>query len=136
MLSSDVIRKQLAGIPTGDRRHYDDFEGGIYSSEFTARTYAELFRRAGQVIETGQSVILDASFKKKEDRLAAFDLAKAMGAGFLAIECTADEDTIKQRLEKRKREGAVSDGRWEIFADVRRDFESVDELPASNHMST
>ena len=45
VLSSDVIRKQLANVPLTER-HYDKFDGGIYSPEFTQKTYDELFSRA------------------------------------------------------------------------------------------
>jgi uncharacterized protein len=131
VLSSDVIRKQLADVPLTER-HYDDFNGGIYSPEFTQKTYDELFRRAKALTQKGGAVILDASFKKKRDRLAAFDLARESGADFLAIECVTDEATIKARLKKRQSEGAVSDGRWEIFADIKKEFDPVDELPEKN----
>jgi uncharacterized protein len=133
VLSSDVIRKQLANVPLKER-HFDTFAGGIYSPESTQKTYAELLRAARAAIESGQSVILDASFKKKTDRLAALNLAGETGAGFLAIECTADENTIKKRLEDRVREGAVSDGRWEIFEDIKKDFDPVVELAEKNHL--
>ncbi|RPH25250.1 MAG: hypothetical protein EHM93_20130 [Bacteroidales bacterium] len=133
VLSSDVIRKQLAEVPLTER-HYDSFGGGIYSPEFTQKTYNELFSRAKEMVARGKSVILDASFKKKEDRLAAFKLAGECGADFLAVECVADEATIKQRLEKRQREGAVSDGRWEIFADIKKEFDPVNEFPAKSVM--
>ncbi len=131
VLSSDIIRKQLANVPLTER-HYDKFDGGIYSPEFTQKTYDELFSRARDLAQKGRSVILDASFKKKRDRLAAFDLARESGADFLAIECVADDATIKARLEKRQKDGAVSDGRWEIFADIKKEFDPVDELPEKN----
>jgi uncharacterized protein len=134
VLSSDVIRKQLADVPLTEK-HYDNYSGGIYSPEFTQKTYGELLRRAKIIVGEGRSVILDASFKKKSDRLDAFELARRLGAGFLAVECIADEATIKERLEKRQRQGGVSDGRWEIFADIKRDFDPVDELPENNHMT-
>lgn len=132
-LSSDAIRKELANVPLKER-HYDSFGGGIYSPEFTQRTYNELLGRARKLLDKGKSVILDASFKKKADRLAAFKLAKEAGADFLAIECIADENVIRQRLENRQKEGSISDGRWEIFADIKKDFEAVDEFPAVNHL--
>lgn len=133
VLSSDIIRKQLAEVPLTER-HYDNFDSGIYSREFTQKTYNELFSRAKDLVIKGQSVMLDASFKKKADRLVAFKLAKECGADFLAIECVADESTIKERLEKRQKEGAVSDGRWEIFADIKKEFDPVNEFPENNVM--
>jgi len=133
ILSSDVIRKELAGVPAGER-HYDDFSSGIYSPEFTRKTYAELLKRTRALLQNGQSVIMDASFKKREDRMAARGLAIESNAGFLAVECVADEGTIQRRLERRKRAGSVSDGRWEIFADIKKDFDSLAEITDMEHI--
>lgn len=133
VLSSDPIRKELAGVPATER-HYEGYSGGIYSPEFTQKTYNELFRRAGLMLKKGQSVILDASFKKRADRQAALKLAEESGASFLVVECTAGEDDIHRRLERRRHSATVSDGRWEIFADIKKDFELVDEIPGAGHL--
>ncbi len=133
VLSSDVIRKELANIPA-TQRHYDKIDSGLYSPEFTHKTYDELLRRARELLAAGHSVVLDASFKKRTDRLAAQETASKAGARFLVIECTADDDTIKGWLEERQRKGSVSDGRWEIFADLKKEYEKVDEVPAGNHI--
>jgi uncharacterized protein len=61
VLNSDRIRKELAGLPAeaSARARYG---GGIYSPEWTERTYAELPRRAVALLAHGESVIIDASF--------------------------------------------------------------------------
>ena len=133
VLSSDVIRKELAGVPATER-HYDEVDRGLYSPEFTGKTYGEMIQRARGQLSTGRSVVLDASFKKRSDRLAARELSRTAGAGFLVIECKADDKTIKKWLKERQRKGSVSDGRWEIFADLKREFEKVDEVPIANHL--
>jgi hypothetical protein len=133
VLSSDVIRKELAGLPPSER-HYDSFAAGLYSPQSTQKTYGEIFRRAGELLGEGCSVVLDASFRKLPDRLAARDLAAKYGAIFLAVECVASDETIRQRLEERSRAGSISDGRWEIFADIKKDYDSVDELPPDEHL--
>ncbi|MCX5996874.1 MAG: AAA family ATPase, partial [Chloroflexi bacterium] len=133
IFSSDVVRKELAGVPAGER-HYDDFSSGIYSPEFTQKTYAELLKRTRALLKNGQSVIIDASFKKRADRMAVQRLADESGAGFLAVECVADEGAIQRRLERRKQAGSVSDGRWEIFADIKKDFDRVDEINDMGHI--
>ncbi|MBN1375530.1 MAG: AAA family ATPase [Dehalococcoidia bacterium] len=131
VLSSDVIRKQMAEIPLTERR-YDSYNGGLYSAEFTQKTYTELFRQGQDLLAQGKSVILDASFKKRDDRLAAARLARDCGADFLAVECVADEAVVRQRLDERQQQGAVSDGRWEIFADIKKEFDPVNEFPEKN----
>lgn len=133
VLSSDVIRKKLAQVPLTEHR-YEGFNGGIYSNEFSASTYAELFRQARGLLQNGHSVILDASFKKRGGRLEAKKLARELSAAFLVIECVADDDIIKRRLDKRAAEGSVSDGRREIFEDQKKDFDKVNEFPKKNHL--
>ncbi len=133
VLSSDVIRKKLAGVPL-HRRQYDNFNQGLYTPEITHQTYKALLDAAKEQLSAGKSVVLDASFKKRTDRLAAMNLAKDTGAGFLAVECLANEEVIKRRLEYRQQQGSVSDGRWEIFNDIKKDFEPVDELNEINHI--
>ncbi len=133
VLSSDVIRKELAGVPATER-HYDEIDSGLYSPESTRKTYEEMLQRARGLLAAGRSVVLDASFKKRSDRQAAQDLARSAGAGFLVVECTADDKIIKKRLEDRQRKGSVSDGRWEIYANLKKEFEKVDETPAENHL--
>ena len=134
LVSSDVVRKALVGIAPTDRR-WESYEAGIYSPEYTERTYDELFRRAKEALSEGDSVILDASFKKASDRERAKALAEEVGAELWVVECTADEDTIRSRLEERARTQAVSDGRWDIFEDIRRGFEPIREVPQERHLT-
>lgn len=134
VISSDVVRKRLAGArPT--ERHYDDFEGGIYTPEFSARTYAEQLRLAGQFLEEGRSVVLDATFSKRASRQAAAELAAAANADLWVVECVADDDDLRERLRRRESRGeSISDGRWEIFERERAAFQPMDEVPAGRHV--
>ena len=133
VLSSDVIRKQLAGIlPTEDR--LEQYGDGIYSEDFSRKTYDYMFSRASDLLSKGQSVILDASFKEKRNRVRAKNLADKEKIEFIAIECTASEEIIKSRLDQRLKQGSISDGRWEIFESQKQDFDEITELPAQNHI--
>ena len=133
VISSDVTRKRLAGISTTEHR-FEQFRGGIYSEDFSGKTYEEMFAQASELLSKGQSVILDASFKKRQDRLRAKSLAEEANADFTVIECILDEETIRGRLERRLKEGSVSDGRWEIFESQKRDFDKVTEFSPKNHI--
>jgi predicted kinase len=123
----------LAGISPTERR-FEQFGGGIYSKEFSKKTYDEMFAQARKLLSKGQSVILDASFKKKQDRLQARSLAEEIKAGFAVVECLLDEKTVKRYLEQRLKEGSVSDGRWEIYQHQKGDFDKITEFPAQNHI--
>lgn len=134
LVATDAVRKQLAGArPT--ERHYDEYESGLYTPEFTARTYQEQLRQGRQFLEEGRSVVLDATFGKRAHRQAAAALAAEMGAEFWAVECVADEDDLRERLRRREaRGGSISDGRWEIYLREKEAFEPFDEVPKERHI--
>jgi hypothetical protein len=133
IISSDVIRKQLAGIPLTEHR-FEEFDSGIYSAEFSRKTYDKMFSEARNILGEGGSVILDASFIKAGERLKAKRLAEELGADFFIVECSLDEKTIKQRLARRLEEVSTSDGRWEIYLPQKRAFEPVVEVPEANRV--
>jgi predicted kinase len=128
VISSDITRKQLTGVPLTEHR-FEGFDGGIYSAELSRRTYDKLFSGAGDILSDGGSVVLDASFIMAEERLKAKRLAQEAGADFFIIECTLDEENIKRRLEGRLKEGTVSDGRWEVYKPQKKAFDPVKESP-------
>jgi len=132
-ISSDVTRKRLAAIPLNEH-HFEEFDSGLYSADSTRRTYDRMFDEAKSILTEGGSVILDASFIKSQERQRAKRLAEEVNADFFIIECTLDEAIIKERLDKRMKEGSVSDGRWEILEPQKKGFEPIAEAPPANHI--
>ncbi len=133
VISSDITRKKLAGISSTEHR-FEEFRGGIYSEDFSRKTYEEMFAQARTFLAKGQSVILDASFKKNNERARAMSLAEEAKADFIVIECKLAENTIKSRLEQRLKEDSVSDGRWEIYESQKQDFDTIMEFPRQSHI--
>jgi len=132
ILSSDIVRKQLASVPVNEHR-FEEMDSGIYSPEFSRRTYDTLFSTARSVLEQCYPVILDASFIRAEDRRQARALAEETGADYFVIECSLDPDTTRQRLNQRLNERSVSDGRWEIYQAQKLKFDPVTEVPGNRH---
>ncbi|MEE9613654.1 MAG: AAA family ATPase [Thermodesulfobacteriota bacterium] len=134
VLSSDAVRKELHGVAPDEHR-FERYGEGIYSGEATERTYEELMERAGAMAASGRSVILDATFSRGEFLDAAKRAASDAGALFRVVECTADEEAVRERFEKRGAAegekggkgggGAVSDARWEIYLRQKESFEPV-----------
>ncbi len=133
VISSDVTRKRLASIPPTEH-HFEEFSAGIYSPEFTRLTYDTILNEAKGVLAERGPVIIDASFIKAKERLKAGELAEEMGADFFILECTLDDQTIKQRLAQRLEQGSVSDGRWELLEPQKRQFDPITEIPEANHI--
>jgi aminoglycoside phosphotransferase family enzyme/predicted kinase len=131
VVDSDRTRKALAGIPPTKQASAE-----AYSGEFTRQTYDELFRRADVVLGSGRGVILDASFRNRELRLRARELAMRHQCPFRFVEAVCDDATLRMRLQARAATGgSVSDATEELLDRFRRDFEPVAELRADEHVS-
>jgi uncharacterized protein len=127
--NSDVVRKELAGIGSGSRQH-SGYDMGIYSGEFSRRTYDALISLARQDLgqEKNSCVILDASYQSAGERQR---ICSEFGQGFqlLFIHCRCEEEVLKKRMEQRLKDPeAVSDGRWEIYLQQKSRFETPVEL--------
>ncbi len=130
IINSDKVRKQLAGIPLFEHR-FEEFKTGIYSKDFSIRTYMEMIKEAKAILNAQESVILDATFRKREERKRVIDLAKE----FLFIECTCPKEVMRQRLLRRETEKAVSDARIDLFEKLEKDYEPYLEIPSQNFLS-
>jgi len=126
VLSSDVVRKELAGIGPDEPRR-EAWGEGIYSEAFHARTYETLHQRAAQQLRAGGIVILDASYRDAAWRTRARETARAAGARFLLLEARSPGDVVRQRLAARG--AGPSDGRVELLEAQRERFEPPLEIP-------
>ena len=135
VISSDVVRKELAGIDPSLPR-IAPLDSGIYSPESTAQTYDEMLRRARAFLEDGHPVILDATYLRRQQRQAPRAAAAALHVPFLAIECLLPERLVQERL--RQREGqpwSPSDGRWEIYQAQQSRAEPPSELAEKERLT-
>jgi predicted kinase len=130
VISSDIIRKELAGLSPEEHR-YEAFGKGIYAADFTDRTYEELLQRARRQLLEGRSVILDASFIRRSQRRSAERVAQETGAQFACILLEAQSETVRRRLDRRLARGAgPSDARWGTYLAQKRRFQRPSEIAA------
>jgi hypothetical protein len=134
IIQTDVVRKEILNIePT--EKHHEAFGRGIYSGEITRKTYVRSLELASQKLKEGKSVIIDASYKSRDDRRKAFEAAERLHADFFIIECTCPENIIKERLLSRiSDKGEVSDAHWEIYLEQKEAFDAITEIPDSLHL--
>lgn len=98
-LSSDAVRKELAGVPATGRLRPDQ-----YADAPRARVYAELRTRAARYLREGRHVVLDATFLDPGERTAAAELATSAGIRLRAIVCRCPDPVIRERLASREQE--------------------------------
>ncbi|MFZ3072196.1 MAG: AAA family ATPase, partial [Thermodesulfobacteriota bacterium] len=122
---SDETRKGLFLAPKHAHR-YEGFKKGIYSESATDKTYSELVKRGFEFLESGRSVILDATFSKDTYIKEAEKAAKKADADFKIIECVSNDAVIKKRLKKRlKDNSSISDATWNIYLKQKEIFERI-----------
>ena len=135
VISSDLVRKELAGIAPTEHR-LEGFRGGIYAADFTARTYSALLDRARPLLLAGRSVVLDASFMRREHRRPAARLARETGAQFACLEFDLPDEVIRKRLVDRMRKGGdPSDARPAILAAQKRRYQRPAEIDAARRIA-
>lgn len=144
--SSDAVRKRMAGLRPAQPQAAD-FCAGIYSREWTARTYQALLEEAEGGLADGRSVILDASFAQQANRVAAARLAASYGARAVFAECVCPRKVVLARLARRwaarvageaealAEASRASDGRPELYERQRANWEafSAAQAPGLTH---
>ena len=130
LVSSDLVRKELAGLSASDRAL-----PGHYSDSFSRLVYAELGRRAAACAHARSGVIVDATFRRRRDR-AAFVGAFGSAAPVLYAECHAPLRVLLGRAERRDGGGApVSDATAEVVAREHGQWQPLDEIQAGHHVT-
>jgi aminoglycoside phosphotransferase family enzyme/predicted kinase len=111
VLRSDVVRKELAGVPPAEAAS-TRIAQGFYGAAWTERTYIELEKRAGRILGQGGRVIVDANFREEGLRRRFLDFAQKWGVPGLLLHCQARDATVKARLAARH--GDASDADWAV----------------------
>jgi predicted kinase len=111
-IRSDLVRKELAGLPTQDAAPAELREQ-LYSPEWDERTYSECLRRAEAMLFEGKRVVVDATFRDERQRKAFLEAAARWGVAAVMLVCQAGHETVRKRLQGRR--GDASDADWAVF---------------------
>lgn len=114
-LHSDIERKRLFGLaPLASSA---GVVGGIYTSEASARTYAELHARARTVLDAGLPVLVDATFLRGTQRAAFIQLARELHVPCRILAFDAPGEVLRERLRRRAAAGGdASEATVEVLA--------------------
>jgi aminoglycoside phosphotransferase family enzyme/predicted kinase len=133
VVSADRIRKHLLHVDPLTPRHEAPFRGS-YSEEVTDQTYTALRQHAELVLRSGRSVVLDATYRAREERSEVLALAGRLGVPVLFIECSVPREVSLERLKKRAECPSESDGRLEIFDAVALTYQATTEISPGCHL--
>lgn len=129
-LSSDVVRKELAGLGPHERAPET-----AYATDVSAGTYQALAERAADGVAQHGCVLLDATFRHRADRER---LRRALEPGIPVVfaECLAPAAVLAERADLRDRDpDRVSDATADIARRLRAEWEPLDEVPAAAHLA-
>ncbi len=134
LLSTDMLRKELFEASSEAQR--EGLGEGRYSEEARARVYEEIEQQSEAFVRDGRPVVIDGTYIERKQRAPILDLADRTGADLLVVECSAPEEVIRQRQERRKGEAwTTSEGRWEVYLAQKARIEPATELPASKRVA-
>lgn len=126
--NSDRVRKGLAGLDSTSPQQ-ESFNAGIYTPEFSRRTYDRMLALAEAGLSAGKPVVLDGSYHSQQERTLVKELGQKLGVRLLFVLCHCSETTTRKRLAIRAQDQeAVSDGRWEIYLKQKKGFSTPSEL--------
>jgi hypothetical protein len=108
VIRSDVVRKEIAGLdPNSSARGAID--EGIYTDEWSKRTYTECLLRAERLIFEGERPIVDASFGAEAHRREFLSAAERLGVPGVLFICKTNPNVARQRIENRRGDASDAD---------------------------
>jgi aminoglycoside phosphotransferase family enzyme/predicted kinase len=96
VLRSDVIRKQLWGVPITAK-----LPAEAYGAAPTIQTFERLFHLASQALAAGHSVVADTVFARPEHRGAIEEVARRAGVSFHGLWVEASPELMAERIARR-----------------------------------
>lgn len=129
-ISSDVVRKSLAGLAPEDRA-----PESAYTPEFTDRTYEEVAAGAVRALGASPAVVVDATFGRRRHRDI---LRRRVGdsAEIVFVECVVPAATLAERARRRERDPArISDATAAIARRLLEAWEPLDDVAAASQLA-
>jgi predicted kinase len=121
VIRSDVVRKELAGV--GGEQCRSAPGQGIYTAEWTKKTYTECLHRAEELLFDGERVLLDANFREENQRQKFLEAGVRWGVPTFFLLCETEPELVRTRLATRK--GDASDADWVVYENAVEAWEEV-----------
>src|SRR5262249_52956829 len=128
-IRSDVVRRELAGV-SAPVRTPSRFGEGIYTAEWTERTYDKCLARAETLLFEGKRVVVDATFGEEKKRRMFLEVAGRLAVPVVLLVCQADPEVVLRRLAARR--GDASDADWSVYQKLAERWEEAGPLTAGH----
>jgi len=126
-IDTDRVRKALFG-PVDQGSGPESFGQGMYSSEWTDRTYRECGVRARETVWRGGRVLIEGSFRWERHRASIRDAGRVLGVPVVFLDCSVSRDEARRRITERA--PGPSDADWRVHLQMASDWESPSECTA------
>jgi aminoglycoside phosphotransferase family enzyme/predicted kinase len=111
-IRADSVRKELAGI-SADADGSAAFGEGLYTEEWTERTYTRCEELTREALRKGERVVVDATFRDPARRRGFETVADALRVPFKLLICEAPAEVTRGRI--RARSEGPSDAGVDIY---------------------
>ncbi len=112
LLRTDVVRKRLFPSPT-------------YTEEEKELVYKVTFLIAEYLLRAGVCVIIDGTFYRRSLRRMVYQVAERAGVRTVVIECTAPEQVVRRRMERRRGRNLPTDADFTVYLRIREQWEPL-----------
>ena len=109
-LSTDLLRRKIFPNPT-------------YGKAEKAEVYQFMLRLMQRYLRDQPGVVLDATFYRKIFRKQFMHAASELGAEPFIIYISAEEKTVQERLQKKRRE---SDANFQVYQKIKEIYQPIE----------
>ncbi|MEN3026289.1 MAG: AAA family ATPase [Chlorobiota bacterium] len=134
VVSSDTIRKTLAGLPASEPSP-EWLRPWLYSPPMTHRTYQQLWQSASDLLHLHGGAIVDATFARRSLRDSFRRKASQSGVPTIFVELTAPMEVLRQRVAERRGTPTDSDAGPRELERLAPRYEPPEELPPGDRLS-
>ena len=121
---ADVERKRLFGL--APEASSAGVPGGIYSEATSDRVFARLLDVARGALQSGQPVVVDATFIRQSRRAPFIALAESLGVPWRVLAFDAPESVLRERVRRRQVAGGdASEAGEEVLASQLKNREPL-----------
>ncbi|MDY0884878.1 AAA family ATPase [Dongia soli] len=104
VIRSDTLRKRLQNVPPEMR-----LDPPAYSQQASDRVYEAMLQEAATALDAGYTVILDATYLRQRERLAAEELARNLNLRFDGFWLDVSREKLTARLDARRHDASDAD---------------------------